>query len=387
MLAAVARAKEILDLRILVVGAREIPEIFRGLTEAQSRPAEQVFLWYNILSDIPDMQDSDLVVNWRGDRSRGWGGWAEKGEAVDETFRFACPNNPTVRTKTLGRLGEILSRYPFDGIFIDKVRYPSPANGLDEVASCFCDHCRRAAAKEGLDLDAVANLFANGLRFAEISQPEGQSEELATWLDAATARTPLLSRFLRFRSESITRLVALAHAESSRLGRKVSFDLFSPSLAPLVGQDYSAFAPYAEWIKPMTYRLAMGPAGLRLEVPALAEGAGRLLGLNEAEISAWASRHVSGFDRDTLQETRDSAVPVKLMVAEIAAAVKATPTVPVYFGLELVNHPGVIEITPALVEDMIHAGRGGNAAGAIISWDLMHAPADGLHALAASYCP
>ena len=58
--------------------------------------------------------------------------------------------------------------------------------------------------------------------------------------------------------------------------------------------------------------------------------------------------------------------------------------VPVYFGLELVSHPGVIEITPALVNDMVRAGSSARAAGCIISWDLMHAPIDGIEALAAA---
>jgi hypothetical protein len=40
-------------------------------------------------------------------------------------------------------------------------------------------------------------------------------------------------------------------------------------------------------------------------------------------------------------------------------------------------------LTPAFVKEMVSAGRG-EAAGAIISWDLMHAPIDGLEALAAS---
>jgi hypothetical protein len=56
--------------------------------------------------------------------------------------------------------------------------------------------------------------------------------------------------------------------------------------------------------------------------------------------------------------------------------------VPVYFGLELVSHPGVIDITPPLVKAMTEAGRAANAAGLVISWDLMHAPMDGIAALA-----
>ena len=384
MVTVVERVKALLDLQILVIGAREIPEIFHGLTSVGRRPADQVFLWYNILSDIPDMEESDLVVNWRGERSHGWGGWAERGAEVDETFRFACPNNPAVRNKTLGRLTELLSRYAFDGVFLDKMRFPSPANGLDEVASCFCEHCRRAATKEGLDLDAVAKLFATGLRAAYLSAPAASRDGSETWLAALAGPLPLLSRFLRFRSVSITRLIADAHAEARRLSRKVSLDLFSPGLAPLVGQDYSALAGYAVWAKPMTYRVAMGPAGLRLEIPALVEDAARMIGVDKAEITNWASRHVPGFDKETLEQTRASAVPVPLMVAEIAAAVRAMPMIPIYFGLELVSHPGVIEITPALVEDMVRAGREGNAAGAIISWDLMHAPAAGLEALSHS---
>ena len=167
------------------------------------------------------------------------------------------------------------------------------------------------------------------------------------------------------------------------LGRKVSLDLFSPGLAPVVGQDYRALSSYSAWAKPMTYRVAMGPAGLRLEIPALVEGVAALFGLSESRICDWASIHVLGFDSDTLRLTRESAVPLPIMRAEIAEAVRLMSPAPVYFGLELVSHPGVIDITPDLVNDMVRAGREARAAGAIISWDLIHSPVDGLEALAA----
>src|SRR6516162_3602877 len=89
VLSIIARVKSALDLDILIVGAREIPEIFHLMTDPRGRPTKQVFLWYNVLSDIAEMEDSDLVVNWRGQRSRGWGGWggwAEKAADVAETF-------------------------------------------------------------------------------------------------------------------------------------------------------------------------------------------------------------------------------------------------------------------------------------------------------------
>ena len=288
-----------IELNILVLGAREAPEIFDFMC-GPGRPVDQVFLWYNVLSDIEGMEESDLVVDWRGERSRGWGGWAENRADVTETFRFVCPNNPVARKKTLRRLRGLLERYSFAGVFLDKVRFPSPANGLDELLSCFCDHCRAAATAVDLNLDAVIRMFEN----RAIAVAPGDNGGQQHWLEGLTSVNPLLSQFLRFRMDCITKLVAEAHGEVSRLGRKVSLDLFSPGLAPLVGQDYRALSRHCAWAKPMTYRVAKGPAGLRLEIPALVEGIARMFNVDEKEITEWAAHNVTGFSRDTLQLTR-----------------------------------------------------------------------------------
>jgi hypothetical protein len=279
----------------------------------------------------------------------------------------------------LARLDDLLSRHAFTGVFLDKIRFPSPANGLEEVASCFCDHCRVAARAVGLDLDAVARQIEDEITTIDPASDEADRD----WLDLAVEGRPLLERFLRFRMDSITGLAAEAHALALRLHRKVGFDLFSPGLARLVGQDYRALSRLADWIKPMTYRIAQGPAGLRLEIPALAEGVARMFALDARQVSDWAASHVAGFDRDTIDRTRHDAVPLPVIAAEIQAAVRLAAPVPVHFGLELVRHAGVVDITPQLVRDMVRAGRAAEPAGAFISWDLLHAPMDGIEALAA----
>ena len=103
----VEQVLEAIDLDCLMVGFRESAEAF-PLFCGPRRPVSDVFLWFGALSDYEGMDDSDLVVNWKGERSRGWGGWAEKGAEVEETFRFACPNNPAVRLKALRRLSELM---------------------------------------------------------------------------------------------------------------------------------------------------------------------------------------------------------------------------------------------------------------------------------------
>ena len=383
MVQAVDSVRAAIDLDLLIVGFREAPEIFREFCRPR-RPVDDVFLWYNLLSDIDEMEDSDLVVNWRGEPSRGWGGWTKKNAEVQETFRFVCPNNPAPRGKTLRRLRELLGRYGFAGVFLDKLRFPSPANGLDELLSCFCDHCRRVARATDLDLDEVAKVLERrAVNLDSAAAPRGGHCH-ESWLEAIAAGNPLLSRFLRFRAASIARVVEEAAEEAGRLGRKVALDLFSPCLAPLVGQDYRRLSRHCAWAKPMTYRLARGPAGLRLEIPALVEGVVRRFAVDEARVLEWAIQHVKAFDAAMLGETRASAVPLPFMREEIETAIRAMNPVPVYFGLELVSQPGVIDVEPRQVREMVSAGRAANAEGLIMSWDLMHAPMDGVRVLAAA---
>jgi hypothetical protein len=382
MLEKVRRVLGAIELDLLIVGFREAPEVFRQLC-GPHRPVDQTYLWFSALSDIEGMTESDLVVNWRGGRSRGWGGWAEKGGEVEETFRFACPNNPAVREKSTRRLRELLARYDFKGVFLDKIRFPSPANGVDEMLSCFCGHCRRAAKAGGLDLDAVVRVFADGAMDENALASGGDGGH---WLDPIATSNPLIARFLAFRAESVASLAEQLADEARGMERAVSLDLFSPSLARLVGQDYRRLKKCCDWAKPMTYRLAQGPAGLRLEIPALIEGVAQRFGLAEAKILDWSARH-AGFDRDMLRQTRERAVPLAFMQAEIEAAIRAMAPAPVYFGLELVSQPGVIDVTPADVADMARAGRAAKAAGLVISWDLMHSPMDGVRALADAAWP
>jgi hypothetical protein len=380
MLETVRRVQEAIDLDLLIVGFREAPEIFREFC-GSLRPVGDTVLWYGVLSDIEGLEDSDLVVNWQGERSRGWGGWVEKGGEVEETFRFVCPNNPSARQKVVRRLRDLLARYAFTGVFLDKIRFPSPANGVDEMLSCFCGHCRDAAARVDLDLDAVVKILADRPIDLCASRAAPSGDEPSPWLTALFAGSPTLSRFLRFRADSVAAVVAELAEQARRMGRKVSLDLFSPCLASLVGQDYERLRRHCDWAKPMTYRLAQGPAGLRLEIPALIEGVANRFGLDEALIVEWSARH-AGFNRDMLLETRERAVPISFIQAEIDAAVRALAPVPVYFGLELIRQPCVIDVDPAHVVDMVKAGRAANAAGLVISWDLMHAPVDCVRALA-----
>ncbi|MBZ9811291.1 MULTISPECIES: hypothetical protein [unclassified Mesorhizobium] len=368
-------------LKIIVVGAREAPQIFSTVCEMSRKHGYQSYLWYNLLSDVKGCDVAELVVDWRGQPSTGWGTWNGDDGAAEETFKFICPNNPSARAKTLGQLEYLVTRYPFDGVFLDKCRFPSPANGMTELFSCFCTHCHRAAALRGLDLHEVAAMLNGGFLADQLRADGSAIPAEASWNDRLIAGSSLLDRFMKFRADCVTGLIIEARKLTQRLGRVLALDLFTAGLAPIVGQDYTALSRLSSWMKPMTYRKALGPASLRLEIPALVDGLSKFTNSPIAMIESWAARNIPTFAEGTLGTIRDDGVPVPLIAAEIAAAVRQMRGTPVYAGIETLSYPGVIDVDAPMVRQLVRAAHSSGASGVIASWDLVYTPEENLLAL------
>ncbi len=379
----VRRAAETAQLDILIAGGEEVPELYRALTQPRERAAPQIFLWYAALADNPGLKPDFSVVNYRGEPSTAWSGSAT-GEEIGETFTFACPNRPGAREAVLARLERLLTEYPFDGVFLDKFRFPSPANGLQEVLSCFCPYCRSAAASAGLDLDEVQAWLVQMAQGGNTGGPDVARSSGTDWLQTLIGclsehDQAVVAAALRFRARSITQLVEEVRALTSRMGKPLALDLFSPGLAYLVGQDYPVLAGLAEWVKPMSYCCANGPAGLRLEIPQLVRGLEKLLRLPPGRAETWLQAKVEGMAGSSLAGIERDGAPSALIAAETRRAVESMGTTPVYMGIEAVSIPAFnIDITPGHVREMLSIAHGAGARGAVLSWDLLHMPAENL---------
>src|SRR5512140_137575 len=77
------------------------------------------------------------------------------GYANDPDFTFICPNRSGVEEFLQERMESIAARGLFQGIFLDRIRFPSPAANPLVNLSCFCRHCTRMAADRGFDLEAA----------------------------------------------------------------------------------------------------------------------------------------------------------------------------------------------------------------------------------------
>lgn len=368
-------------LDILVMGWNEKPDLFTHLTHPASRKSNQVYLWYPFLSDYPSMVKNHLVVNMDGQKSQGWAGYA--GTGINESFQQACPNNPLAVSTALQHLERLMNEYNFDGVFIDKIRYPSPANGFNELFTCFCQHCTVKAAQYDLDLQEVKIRLRDVNSLKKSLQVRSFSQEKA-WQDQLARIHPTLQRFLNFRMVSINRVLIEINFLLKKIDKKLALDVFSPSLAPLVGQDFGFMATLAAWIKPMIYRFGHGPSSLRSEIPALVDGLSAYLGLEPAQVTQAIAGYINGLHNIPLEEIAKIA-PLSLIQAETDLAVKQLAGTQVYLGLETVFIPQKMEIKPQDIDEILKIGAQSKVDGYVLSWDLLHTPINNLMPLKALF--
>ncbi|MGQ9553435.1 MAG: hypothetical protein ACUVWR_04910 [Anaerolineae bacterium] len=191
-------------------------------------------------------------------------------------FGSGCPNHPLLRQRLIERV-RTLADWDVEGIFLDGIRFASPFEGADTYFTCTCYWCQAAAVERGFSWSQIST----GLRQAQAELPSLSAEIAARFGKGAYGpvdglplllRYPALSEWLRFRAAVITETVAQVKEALKRQapGKRLGAYLFTPALAPLVGQDYTALAANLDVASPMIYRFGDGPACLPAEVLALA---------------------------------------------------------------------------------------------------------------------
>ena len=289
-------------------------------------------------------------------------------------FTFVCPNRPAVAEAALRRLERALGNGPYQGVFLDRIRYPSPAS--DPVASfgCFCADCQRAAAEAGLDLVAAAREIAAALR-----SPTGVRRAIHTFFRPATdpSTDPTLAALLDFRERTITRFVAQAVDVARQHGMAVGLDAFSPTLCRMVGQNLRTLDPLSDWVKIMSYGHTFGPAGLPFELLGLADWLVGRHDFREEEALALLAE-ATGLplprDRDTL---RRAGLPSAALQREAERAREVSVRV-LLAGIELVEIAGVAELDDAQIRADLAGFRAAGVDGLALSWDLWVMPLERL---------
>lgn len=383
------RARASLELDAVLVWAHGDPQSLEGIARYGAESGLATYLWFPVLADPPGVPvpEEAKVVNFLG-RS-GWGDigrWEKLGAFAsgDEKFEFVCPNQEETVERIFERYRDLVDRSGFDGVFLDRIRFPSPAVGFEMLYSCFCGQCRRRYQQE-----TGSALAEHILRAA--SHVERLKTDPLPLLSGARALheavyPPPMQSFLDFRGRSVFRVVEKFASFARGKGKKVGLDLFSPSLAGLVSQEYRRLSAAADWIKPMFYCHTNGPAGVPLELRLLVSALRRLSpGLEERKALPLLGAMLQTPLPAGAGELEEKGVPEELIDSEMRLIERMSlpPGVRVYAGIEAMDLPGICTITGPILDRYVAAiGRSG-AHGLIVSWNLMDMPAGNLRHLGA----
>jgi len=172
-------------------------------------------------------------------------------------FGSGSPNSPAIRAKNLESYRAMAAMEGVTGVLVDGCRFASPGSGLMPFLTDFSTHSEKRAAELGFDF-ALMKRDVGAL--LALVQGGGDAKRLRPWLESpagaleALTGLPGLLEWLRFR-----RACATAHfRDISEIlhgaGKQMGVYIFTPSLAPLVGQSYADLAPFVDVFAPMIYR-------------------------------------------------------------------------------------------------------------------------------------
>jgi hypothetical protein len=291
-------------------------------------------------------------------------------------FTFLCPNRPPVREAALAHLRGLCRTGQYDGMFLDRMRYPSPASDPAHALTCFCADCRSAAAESGLDLDDARRRIE-----VLLSVPGRRVTFLHALLDPAFPSDgdpdlEALQQFLRFRAQSVGRFTAFACEMIRDEGLEIGLDCFSPSLAWAVGQDLGTLGTYGAWVKVMSYGHTLGPAGMPFELLGLAKW---LIASGITEQVALATLSVaSGLPLPpTCAALRNPGLSATALAEDLRRG-RAAGVRTLLAGIELVDLEDVTTLTEAQIRADLRAILGAGVDGLALSWDLFHIPLERL---------
>ncbi|HEY9594673.1 MAG TPA: hypothetical protein VHE79_09355, partial [Spirochaetia bacterium] len=302
-----------------------------------------------------------------------------------EDFLFACPNNQGFLRGAIASLDALVDLVKPDGVMLDRIRYPSPANGLESLFSCFCPACQALfTAETGLPLSRAREDVRELL--GSLSRMDGGDLEALRGRSVFPWVTDALAALARFRADSVLRATRRLSTRARERGLAVGLDLFSPSLAGLVGQDYAALAGICDWIKPMTYCRAVGPAGLSLELASLRAGLAALAPRADGTSVARLLSERFGWDiPDSPQALLRDGLPARVITTELESirALGLPARVAVYAGIEAVSNPAFgIDIRPDDLEAALSMSAG-LCQGVVASWNLLSIPRESLRRIGA----
>lgn len=172
-----------------------------------------------------------------------------------------CPSNPDIMAYTKARIRDIIENYDgimgleLDGVYIDMHQrmtnrrdQPGAFYPLHHIVpeSCFCEHCRKIAKEEGIDLKRIEETVKEVTKFSLREDPEAFYKVYDTFTGGYDIvrfilNHPEIVDWLEFRCRLVARSLEIIKETVKSINPKVKIfhDTLPPVWAWSMGQDYA----------------------------------------------------------------------------------------------------------------------------------------------------
>lgn len=217
----------------------------QDIIQAAKGSSYRIIPWINVLNgDFQDPANNNNVIDYQG-------------RPVDH---WLCPNGPDVVPMWISYILKIAERYGSETFLIDRIRFPdwagkevSPRN----LFSCFCPHCLAGMEQAGIDVDRLKSLMSGAGKLLSDQHYDQAVEQLK--------ESRAFHAFLSFRQNSVSAMVEnlVAALRQSNPAVELWIDLWPPSYAWLLGQDYSRLTKASSTLKHFPYHKLGGGADVQ----------------------------------------------------------------------------------------------------------------------------
>lgn len=275
----------------------------------------EVIPWLNIFNgDFLGNVGENAVINVAGEKVDYW----------------LCPNGPDVLEMWTEVFTLLMKKYNYHTFMIDRIRYPDWAGKTVEpsrMLSCFCPHCKKKMAQTGINIAALKEEIHH---LTDEIKRKNYSQALRLFHNSAQ-----IKQWVTFRQQSVSQFVKKLIANVQDFEPKARFwlDLWPPSYAWFLGQDYTELTKYASKLKHFPYHKLGGGADV--------QGLIDVISSNENEAKQAFQAFLQFFDikqKITYQQFKETGYTIDFVYQENAKVRELSqPGTKIYSGIQMWN--------------------------------------------------
>lgn len=350
-----------ININKIIIGWSMDLDMYIKLKEFLHEKNIEIFLWLPVFSEIGELKSAKTVVSWDNNQVKNYS--LQEGE----NFEFYCPSsyeNIEILKKVYE---ENFEEVGFDGVFLDKIRYPSFSNGIGGIFSCFCEKCIEEYEAMGIDVEKIKREINN---LVDINSKGSCTFNIESYeMGKYKFTNPLWEEFFNAKNEIIFNSLEDIYKYFKNKNLKVGIDVFAPFLSYFVGQDMNKLQNTADFIKPMMYRITKAPAGLPFEFEKLVEAInfGNSTYTTEERMLEILGVHQYNEEKFDLEFIKRE---IQYMSNNLHECI--------YPGIEINRKDKIAETYPDYIKENVTGIDGENVKGFVLSWDLLSAPEDNI---------